>query len=65
MAAHNLGQTNLAQSEFKLGREMVAEFLNNKLELGNTKSGRLGGVDHEPNFFAGGGTDDYSSQNKR
>jgi len=51
MAARRLGQLELADSELKLGKEMVDEYFGNKLEPGNDELGRLGGWIMNPIFL--------------
>jgi len=51
MAARRLGQLELANSELKLGKEMVDDYFGKKLEPGTTKSGRLAGWIMNPIFL--------------
>jgi serine/threonine protein kinase len=52
MAARRLGRVELADAELKLGKEMVDDYFGSKqLDLGTTKSGRLGGWIMNPIFL--------------
>jgi serine/threonine protein kinase len=51
MAYQRLGQGELAQGQFELGKAMVEEYFSKKLVIGNEKDGRLAGWIMNPIFL--------------